>query len=112
MSLKKEDLQEFLNFVKEAGIATEEDIKEIMEQNNVERLKTLAYLAMVKLRPQAQSLLASLEIQHKLAQRKESKYEEIISSLDKKMPILLGISKRDLLKQEGSTDIFEELVGD
>lgn len=100
-SISREDLVELLEFLDAEGLLTLEDKVEIFVNKNIERLKSLAYIATLYIRKKLE--------EDNISQRKEEKYRRILQNLVKKDGFLvLGSGRIDVLEGEN----LEKIVGE
>jgi len=97
------DLEELLIFLESEKLLTFEDKVEIFTKNNVDRLKTLCYIA-------SQYIKKKLE-ENEILEYKANKLKRILASLEKaKNSLSIFICPRDDLAIENQD--FEKIVGD
>ena len=98
------NLTEFLDIVLEEGIADNNDIKAVKE-GNMNRLKTLAYLYIVKHKEDVEKMEKIASFGKKIANFRWKKYSSILKSLENFKPI--ATPKMDLISER---NIFEDAV--
>jgi len=99
--VKAKELEEFLAFLEEEGLLTFEDKIELIHKGNVERLKTLAYLATIHIKKKLR--------EDEISKYKEKKFKKILANLTRKGYSIFTCPRDDLTQENQE---FEKIVGD
>jgi hypothetical protein len=96
------ELEEFITYLEEEGLLKFEDKVEIFGKHNVERLRTLAYLASLHIKKKLE--------EDEIGKYKEEKLKRVLSSLQKVEKFLVFNCPRDEISQENQS--LEKIIGD